>query len=671
MASLSNGDSNGEETCPGFDPTCPGFDPFKPGSGAQFAQMVQAEQQASGGSGLSRPRLQTRRPAKTKPTKPAPTTAKTSVLPAEARLKSAQAFIRVRPLLPAEIAAGATVLPGLVIDGDCPLRPEEEQSAMARRSVAASATTAATAGVNALNSTSTPIGGFTGVLGQHDDNISVFERAFLPRIPTVLSGGTASLFCYGYTGAGKTHTVFGYEGEPGIYALAADELITLLDDWNDQHPTREPVMLQISCAEIYNEDVFDLLNGRAPCSLRKNSAGQLMVRGGTTKRVLSAAESDELGGVEFVVQTEGQHALVVRTPEDLADVHTLCSTHRAVGSSSTHDQSSRSHAIFRMDVVSDTLLEVQERVEELEAIKPGLDTLYAKKRTHKLRKKIMEIEAQLKEERQRIADMIDRGVEDGRPADQQNRENGTTVNAFDEWGAMERRSPLGGRLILVDLAGNDSDNRTVGAGGHTRVQQRESNGINKSLLALKECLRGLSNRKGSGGGGGGGGRGVRGNKLPFRNSSMTRLLEEVLVPQRGRDSESVMLVNVAPGAQLGKKTINSLRYGQMFASNSARRRGSGNSCGVRGGRGGGESGGVGGRGPGLGVRERLSERLRLSSAPPGQEQAMPNRQRRDMVAAAAARQASMRPNTEPRALAPRTGDYSNYRTQGEFDAWDD
>ena len=545
-----------------------------------------------------------------------------------AQLKTAQAFIRVRPLLPAEIATGTTVLPGLVIDGDCPPRPEEEQSAVkegAPRSTTSSSTTvAAAAGVNALNSKTTPIGGFTGVFGQHDDNVVVFARAFLPRLPTVLRGGTASLFCYGYTGAGKTHTVFGYEGEPGMFTLAAAELIHLLDDWNEQHPSRDPVMLQVSCAEIYQDDVFDLLNGRAPCSLRKNSTGQLMVRGGTTKRMLTAAESEELGGdIEFVVQTESQHALVVRTPEDLADVHTLCSAHRAVGSSSTHDLSSRSHVIFRIDVVSEALFEVQERVKELESIKPGLEMLYSKKTSNldyetranqklRLRKKIRAVEAQLEEDRARISNMINHGAEVVKSA-----------NAFE-------RSPLGGRLILVDLAGNDSDTRTVGKGGHTRQQQRESNGINKSLLALKECLRGLSNSKGGGGG-------ANNNKLPFRNSSMTRLLEEVLVPQSGRDSETVMLVNVAPGAQLGKKTINSLRYGQMFAKNKNKK----NSNSVRKRGGGSRRGRGGGGGGGLSIRERLSLRSRLSSA-----------------------------SEEP--VAPRTSDSTKFRTQGDdFDASDD
>ena len=56
--------------------------------------------------------------------------------------------------------------------------------------------------------------------------------------------------------------------------------------------------------------------------------------------------------------------------------------------------------------------------------------------------------------------------------------------------------------------------------------------------------------------------------MPFRDSSITRLLEEVLVPKRGKDSDTVMLVNCAQPAQLEKKTVNSLRYGQLYATTS-------------------------------------------------------------------------------------------------------
>ena len=48
------------------------------------------------------------------------------------------------------------------------------------------------------------------MLGQEADNLQVFERCFAERVGTVLRGGAASLFCYGYTGSGKTHTTIGY-----------------------------------------------------------------------------------------------------------------------------------------------------------------------------------------------------------------------------------------------------------------------------------------------------------------------------------------------------------------------------------------------------------------------------------------------------------------------------
>ena len=593
-------------------------DPFKPGSGAQFAKLIQrqnpvmtatSEQRVTKGTSS-----QDKNRTPSKKTRNQKGGSKVKRKSENHRLKTSHCFVRIRPLLDKERANGVAVLPGLVIDGNCPIRQEEEQT---NESISKMPAGSSNSGVNAFDdsrpgSHRTPIGGFTGVFGWKEDNIGVFEKAFLPRISTVLSGSTASLFAYGQTGSGKTHTIFGYRDEPGMYALAADELISLLEEWNDANPSKESVMLQVSCIEVYNDDVFDLLNGRAPCLLRKNTDGSLMVRGKTTKRMLTTTDSEMEDGIEFVVETEGLVSVVVRTPEDINDIHTLCSSHRAVGSSSTHDQSSRSHAIFAMDVVSDSLLEVKKRIEKLEAMKPGLETLYAKKRTFKLRKKLVGIEEQLKSERELTCRIIDKGNAD--------------------------KSPLGGRMIFVDLAGNDSDDRTVGKGGHTKAQQRESNAINKSLLALKECLRGLC-------------KGSPTSKLPFRDSAITRLLEEVLIPQRGRDCETVMLVNVSPGAHLDKKTTNTLRYGQMFVSNSVRRRGSGISQ---------ESG------------RRRFRNPRLGSAPTGLKHPVNHWNLGLAEGNDCVNRVGLRPNTEPQpnAVATRQGDYDNYRTQGDFDDWD-
>merc|ERR1711924_226187 len=57
----------------------------------------------------------------------------------------------------------------------------------------------------------------------------------------------------------------------------------------------------------------------------------------------------------------------------------------------------------------------------------------------------------------------------------------------------------------------------------------------------------------------------------FRDSKLTRLLEDSLAPKaeserRNRESVSVMVVNVSPAGGLEKMTVNTLRYGQMYAS---------------------------------------------------------------------------------------------------------
>ena len=114
-------------------------------------------------------------------------------------------------------------------------------------------------------------------------------------------------------------------------------------------------MLHASVLEVYNDSVFDLLAGRAVCALRTNGAGQLCVRGKTSKRELDAT-SAEAAMAEFAVVTEGLTTVEVASEADLTEIYRISKAHRAVGSSSVHDQSSRSHAVFRIDVVTAPLL---------------------------------------------------------------------------------------------------------------------------------------------------------------------------------------------------------------------------------------------------------------------------------------------------------------------------
>merc|ERR1740121_163598 len=113
---------------------------------------------------------------------------------------SVAVFVRVRPLIEPE---APDVVKGLTLSSS-----EAEQ-----------------VHVVALEDKNTTIGGFAGVLGQEAANVEVFDRCFSDEVQTVLRGGTASLFCYGYTGSGKTHTVFGVEQDRGVCHRAAESLL--------------------------------------------------------------------------------------------------------------------------------------------------------------------------------------------------------------------------------------------------------------------------------------------------------------------------------------------------------------------------------------------------------------------------------------------------------------
>jgi kinesin family protein C2/C3 len=94
-----------------------------------------------------------------------------------------------------------------------------------------------------------------------------------------------------------------------------------------------------------------------------------------------------------------------------------------------------------------------------------------------------------------------------------------------------------GKLHFVDLAGSER----VGKSGVTGDALKEAQAINKSLSALGDVIQALSNKD---------------KFIPFRNSQLTKLLQESL----GGNSKTVMICNVAPCQHSLSETVNSLRF---------------------------------------------------------------------------------------------------------------
>jgi kinesin family protein 2/24 len=96
-----------------------------------------------------------------------------------------------------------------------------------------------------------------------------------------------------------------------------------------------------------------------------------------------------------------------------------------------------------------------------------------------------------------------------------------------------------GRFSLIDLAGSE---RGADTKSHNRQRRMEGAEINKSLLALKECIRALDSNS---------------THVPYRASKLTLVLKDSFT---NRKSRTVMIATVSPAASSADHTINTLRY---------------------------------------------------------------------------------------------------------------
>ncbi|XP_034243109.1 kinesin-like protein KIF19 [Thrips palmi] len=169
----------------------------------------------------------------------------------------------------------------------------------------------------------------------------VYASTTRPLVEAVLRGYSATVFAYGATGAGKTHTMVGPEdaadpGQQGVMVRALNELFGQAAHLGDR--------VTLSYLEIYNENIRDLLNPSGPpgtaggsLELREDQAGGVRVAGLTETETRSTAEVLQLlhrGNRARTVEptaanraSSRSHALLsvrlTRTPNPAAGVRAL------------------------------------------------------------------------------------------------------------------------------------------------------------------------------------------------------------------------------------------------------------------------------------------------------------------------------------------------------------
>ena len=95
-----------------------------------------------------------------------------------------------------------------------------------------------------------------------------------------------------------------------------------------------------------------------------------------------------------------------------------------------------------------------------------------------------------------------------------------------------------GKISFIDLAGSERAADTIDVNKQTKFDGAE---INKSLLALKECIRALDQDK---------------KHTPFRGSKLTLVLRDSFIG----NCKTLMIANISPALGCSEHTLNTLRY---------------------------------------------------------------------------------------------------------------
>nr|XP_016476106.1 PREDICTED: kinesin-like protein KIF3A isoform X5 [Nicotiana tabacum]XP_016476114.1 PREDICTED: kinesin-like protein KIF3A isoform X5 [Nicotiana tabacum] len=162
---------------------------------------------------------------------------------------------------------------------------------------------------------------FDRVFGPDTCTQEVYEIAARPVVKAAMEGVNGTVFAYGVTSSGKTHTMHGDQSSPGIIPLAIKDVFSIIQDT----PGRE-FLLRVSYLEIYNEVINDLLDPT-----------------GQNLRIREDTQGTYVEGIKEEVVLSPGHALsFIAAGEE----------HRHVGSNNFNLLSSRSHTIFTLMIES-------------------------------------------------------------------------------------------------------------------------------------------------------------------------------------------------------------------------------------------------------------------------------------------------------------------------------
>eukprot|EP00929_Paragymnodinium_shiwhaense_P037390 TRINITY_DN1992_c1_g2_i1.p1 TRINITY_DN1992_c1_g2~~TRINITY_DN1992_c1_g2_i1.p1 ORF type:complete len:841 (-),score=314.89 TRINITY_DN1992_c1_g2_i1:95-2617(-) len=171
---------------------------------------------------------------------------------------------------------------------------------------------------------------FDNVFDESMSQQQIFEETALDIIDSVMDGFNGTIFAYGQTGAGKSHTMTGPENAPPeLRGLLPRSFCHVFTSMSSDPGIK--YLVRGSFLEIYNEEIRDLLsrNPKDRCELKDHPNSGVYVK--------------------------DLSAFVVSSAEEMEQVLTAGLNNRSVSATQMNETSSRSHSIFMITVEQCTI----------------------------------------------------------------------------------------------------------------------------------------------------------------------------------------------------------------------------------------------------------------------------------------------------------------------------
>ncbi|THH10089.1 hypothetical protein EW145_g1567 [Phellinidium pouzarii] len=165
---------------------------------------------------------------------------------------------------------------------------------------------------------------FDHVFDTDSRQTDIYEATARPLLDGLINGYNATVFAYGATGCGKTHTISGTDADPGIIYLTMSDLFRKIEEKKSDYN----IDIYVTFLEIYNEEIRDLLAEPGIPTPR----GGLQIREDKSVKVVGLVE------------------LNPSSADQIKEIVLLGNTRRTQSPTHANETSSRSHAVLQVHV---------------------------------------------------------------------------------------------------------------------------------------------------------------------------------------------------------------------------------------------------------------------------------------------------------------------------------